>query len=217
MQNRPLQLFASLLLAIRRAMTTRCMIEEPRSDRPVPLGCIGLQTLIAAWTADPTGWRDSGFMDPCLEVPGVGTFELFDPSIDEQLGSGKWTLRLNRRRLLTQPDGHSLGLLVRAIRNRTKIEYDKALDHWLQDDHEWVELGPAEWPRHKSRKFVLHQKQPVLPQDRDHAHYALHFDPIHTDRLQLSRDGVIWHRSDNPRVRQLYANLCQRPLFFATA
>lgn len=218
MRNRALQVWTVLLLAIRRALTNPQELEGPSHlhNGPIPLGCLGLRTMIAAWTADPTGWQNNYSDDVVLNVPGVGQFCLFDPSNDEQLGSGSWALSLNNKRLLTQRDGHSLGDLWDAISSAIQAEYDQALERWLTNDYGWIELGPAEWPRYKStRKFELCGR--VIPQDRVNAHYALHFDPLNPERLHLSRDGVIRHRSDDPQVRQLYANLCQRPKFLAMA
>lgn len=212
MRRKLIRIVAAILLAVRRILARQAVTTATDHDygHASILGCVGIRTLVAAWTDDPTDWYEDPSMDFALDVPGVGRFRLFDPSSDEQLGSGYIVLSLNNKQLLRQRSNSTLGALNSAIHLRIRYGFNAALESWLIDNSEWTELGHSVWPRGKARKFQLEHDGGLLPQDRSHGLYQLHVDPLRQE-LHLARNGCIWFRGDDPRVQQLYSKLCQRP------
>jgi len=146
----------------------------------------------------------------------VGRLRLFDPSPDEQLSSGYWVLSLDDEELLRQRGSNGiLGKLARAIQRQIGAGLDAALNSWINNDSVWVESHES-WPR-GTRKFRLGHSGRLLPQDHDRVSYKLYIDPTNGSTL-LTRDGCIWlanndprMKTDDPRVKQLYNQLCRRP------
>jgi len=127
MNQRVIQMLAAMLFAIRRAATQPEVAKTTGYgyNNASPLGCIGIRSVIAAWTADPTGWREDSYLDLTLKVPGVGMFRIFDPSYEQQPTSGYLVLSLDYRWLLQQRGRDStLGMLASVIRAQLRAGID---------------------------------------------------------------------------------------------
>lgn len=209
MQNRALQLLAVILLAIRRAMTSLTIKKaDPLYGNAPCLAktCVHLQ--VARWIANPDGWYMDVRGDLVLDDPVFGRYRLYDPSTDSQLSSGLWFLSCKGDILLKQDmDSGSLNDLRRVVCDRIRAGIDHALDGWLTDSSPWVE--DSGWPQ-TTRHFILRPDAKLLPQDHDRTYYKLFVYPSDNE-LVLQRDGCTCRHGDkDPRVQQLYDNLCQR-------